>query len=148
MTLTDEQRALIVERVRQGNYLEMAAVAAGLDPELVDAYMRMGEEPGSPYADFRASVLKAQALAECDRVAMLLSTDDPKWIAWWLERIDPARWSQRVREAIEEDRREGISRLVGLESQIGRETLRLVLGALAGRTGEPSASGARPPGIH
>lgn len=149
--MTDDQLAQILAHVAVGNYLEVAAVAAGVDPELVAEMVKAGEEPNSEHAWFRAAVVQALAKAECDSVAAMFNSaekDAAKWRAWILERTNPARWSLKVREAIEEDKRGTIERILGLEATIGREALLLVLGAIAGRDSRPEAEAAGTPGVH
>ena len=59
--LTPEVQARIVEAIEAGNYIEVAAAAAGISKPTFYGWMQRGtDEPGSEYSDFRNAVEKAR----------------------------------------------------------------------------------------
>lgn len=92
----------IVALLREGNFRDVAAAAAGVPPHRLRWWLMRGERaaPGDePYVRFADDVAAAEALTEARDVALVskAATDDWKAAAWRLERASPSRWAARVR---------------------------------------------------
>jgi hypothetical protein len=93
----------IVRSVANGNWINTAAKAAGLDTRTVQKWIQIGKgehptkPPVEPFVSFAEDIEKAMALAEEGLVAQVKDSDDWRAKAWLLER-GPARdrWSQNI----------------------------------------------------
>lgn len=108
--LTPEVQAQIVESLKVGNYLDVAAAQAGIAKPSVLKWLRRGAKGEQPYADFADAVRRAQNRAESELVRRheeiiraALDMGDPKALAvaeraigWRLERKYPKRWGKQV----------------------------------------------------
>lgn len=143
--LTPEVHSIIVAAVRGGNFLETACALAGVEVDAVSRWIEAGAQPHSPYAAFRREV--HAAVAESERTVLMgilaaAQAGDPKAAGWFLERRHARRWGTRVRAAVEAETEAAVERVLALEDRLGRETIDLVIAALAG---EP-ATWTRPDG--
>jgi hypothetical protein len=105
--LTQETADLIVVMLRAGNYVQVAARAAGISRQTFHDWMRLGRSlapKNSAYRDLRLRCDQARAEGEARLVAQIANAAATSWqaAAWLLERQDPARWgrvSVRMRES-------------------------------------------------
>ena len=93
----------IVRSVANGNWINTAAKAAGLDTRTVQKWIQIGKgehptkPPVEPFVSFAEDIEKAMALAEEGLVAQVKDSDDWRARAWLLERGPTRdRWSQNV----------------------------------------------------
>lgn len=96
--LTPERQERIVELIRAGNYMEIAAQAAGIDVSTLYRWLQRGEKARSgPYRQFRDAVMRARVEAEARAVVVVQKAALTDWRAasWWLERAFPDRWGRR-----------------------------------------------------
>ena len=87
----------VVDLIRAGNYLEVAAMAAGIHRSTLYRWMRHGrDQKRGRYRKFLSQVEKAQAEAESRDVALIAKAapDDWKATAWRLERKAPRRYGR------------------------------------------------------
>ena len=101
--LTPEVQEKIVSLVRAGNYPEVAAQAAGIDPRTYYRWMEKGEDGPAPYGQFRHAVKEAQAAAESHAVTIIRKAAiDGSWqaAAWFLERSHPRKWGRHDRHEV------------------------------------------------
>lgn len=100
--LTPETQSRIVQAIRGGNYIEVAARYAGIDPVTFWNWMKRGETGEEPFLNFFNAIKDAEALSEAEAVAQVrLASRDPKnWAAGmtWLERRFQQRWSRTDRQ--------------------------------------------------
>ena len=101
--LTPEMQNKIVQAIRGGNYIEIAARYAGIDPATFWTWMKKGEaEASGIYHNFHNAIKDAEALSEAEAVAQVrLASRDPRnWAAGmtWLERRFQTRWSRTDRQ--------------------------------------------------
>lgn len=99
--LTKEVHALIVRMVRNGNYLETAAAAAGIQESTVQEWVRRGRISGEePYASFSRDIMAAEASKEDELLGRIESAGRSAecWQAnaWILARRHPKRWQEKV----------------------------------------------------
>jgi len=102
--LTKEVQQKIVDAVRAGNYLEVAAAYAGVGENTLHEWVARGEgrDPHRSktelYSDFAAAVKVARAEAEATAVAIVRMAMTDNWQAamTFLERSFPTRWSRRT----------------------------------------------------
>lgn len=99
--LTPEVQSLIVDAIRNGNYMETAAQAVGVDQATVWRWMQRGaDEEQGIYCEFRKAVESARADAEKrDLDIITRAAHDGSWqaAAWKLERRTPQRWGRVTR---------------------------------------------------
>lgn len=100
--LTKKVEAAIVQSVRNGNYSEVAARAAGISPTTMRNWRARGEEGGAknaPYVRFLAALTRAEAEAEERAVKALGDAFSEDWRAAveYLKRKNPERWSATER---------------------------------------------------
>ncbi len=96
----------ICDLVRAGNYLEVAANAAGIHPTTLHRWLRQGRaQVRGRYRKFVNAVEKAQAEGESRDVALIAraAASDWKAAAWRLERRAPRRYGLRVQVSIQEE---------------------------------------------
>lgn len=97
--LTAAVQDKIVSAIASGNYQEIAARYAGIDPATFYRWMERGASDDAPdnFRKFREAVESAKAQAEVRSVALIQrAAQDGTWqaAAWYLERSAPARWSR------------------------------------------------------
>lgn len=97
--LTPELQKRIVKLVRDGNYFETAAQAAGIAKSTLYDWMARGDAGDNPFAEFSDALKKAEAEAEVDAVAMVRAglRDAPQWQSamTFLERRWASKWARR-----------------------------------------------------
>ncbi len=104
-----ETQAIIIASLREGNYREVAAAAAGVHRQTVGSWMQKGAEGVEPYASFMTAVIEVEAAVEADMVRAIRTAEGGKdakpWqaTAWLLERRFPTRWSGRVKHHVAEE---------------------------------------------
>lgn len=81
----------------EGNYLDPACRAAGTTRQVVEYWRKLyeaGAEHAQKYADFFASLARAQSIAEANAVGSVRG-GGMGWqgSAWFLERRFPRRWA-------------------------------------------------------
>jgi transposase len=97
--LTPEVQALIVEAIRNGNYMETAAQAVGVHKGTLYRWIEQADDPEASdiYRAFRDAVESARAEAEKrDLDIITRAAHDGSWqaAAWKLERRTPQRWGR------------------------------------------------------
>jgi transposase-like protein len=98
--LTSERLERIVEAIRQGAYVEVAARSAGIAPSTFYEWRRRGETGELPFSEFSEAVDVAEAQAELAALGCIRSAwEKGDWRASFkfLERRFPARWAERSR---------------------------------------------------
>ena len=121
----------LVDLLRAGNYLEVAAIAVGVHRSTLHRWMKYGrEQQRGRYRKFLTSVEKAQAEAESRDVALIAraATDDWRAAAWRLERKQPRRYGPRVAVSVQQELDAVLHRL---KKGLDRETYEKVLELLA-----------------
>jgi len=121
----------IVDLIRAGNYLEVAATAAGVHRTTLHRWMKRGrEQERGRYRKFLVAVEKAQAEAESRDVALIAKAAGEDWraAAWRLERKQPRRYGPRVQVSVQEELNAVIDRL---ERNLAPEIFEQVLNAIA-----------------
>jgi transposase-like protein len=96
----------ICDLIRSGNYLEVAATAAGIHRTTLYRWMRHGrDQKRGRYRKFVNQVEKAQAEAESRDVALIAKAASTDWRAatWRLERKAPRRYGPRVQQAVQQE---------------------------------------------
>jgi predicted site-specific integrase-resolvase len=120
----------IVDLVRAGHYLEVAATAAGIHKTTLHRWLRIGrEQKRGRYRRFLTAVERAQAEAESRDVALIAraATDDWRAAAWRLERQAPRRYGPRVQLSVNEELEATRDRLkAGLDEATYAKVLELV----------------------
>ncbi len=95
--LTPELRDRIVDYISQGNYIEIAARACGINDSTFWDWMKKGETAASgKYRDFWEAVRSADAHLESSLVRDIASDDDYKAKLEVLQRRFRERWSKTV----------------------------------------------------
>ena len=103
-SLTPDVQAIILRRIRAGNYRHVAAAAAGVHRNTLINWERWGEEGREPYAGFLCAMQKAEADAEARALRRVrMGGDGWQSMAWWLERRHATRWAARVRQHVAEE---------------------------------------------
>lgn len=97
LTLTPKVQAAICKAIRDGNYREVAAAAAGVPKRTFMRWCRKGRKAKSgEFWHLWHSILEAECEAEADAVrrVKLAGKDDVRHLQWWLSRKCPERWGQ------------------------------------------------------
>jgi hypothetical protein len=98
--MTQDVRDGLVERMRDGNYLHVAAMKVGVPLNTVKHWLRQAEAlPGTIYSIFRDDLNEAIADAEGEMVQSVreaAKAGPSYWTAaaWWLERTKPDQYAQ------------------------------------------------------
>lgn len=95
----------IVDLVRAGNHLEVAATAAGIHRSTLHRWLKAGKKQlRGRYRKLLESVEKAQAEAEARDVAIVAKAAPEDWkaAAWRLERRAPWRYGFRVQLEVQQ----------------------------------------------
>jgi transposase-like protein len=98
--LTPQVQERIIQAVRGGNYVEVAARYAGIDKAQFYRWLERGErEKAGKFRDFRNAIKDAEAAAEAEAVAQVRLAARDSWQAGmtWLERKFPERWGRNDR---------------------------------------------------
>lgn len=87
----------ICDALAQGNAQSTAARAAGVGVSTMRAWLARGVTGEEPYASFRETAKRAEAVGETELVATIREGATKTWqcAAWLLERRFPARWARR-----------------------------------------------------
>ena len=139
--LTPEVQEKIVSLVRAGNYPEVAAQAAGIDPRTYYRWMEKGEDGPAPYGQFRHAVKEAQAAAESHAVTIIRKAAiDGSWqaAAWFLERSKAERW--RRKENVELTGKDGGPVEQRITGDTEREKVTSMIDELAARRAKKDAA--------
>ena len=107
--LNEQTHEAIVTAVRNGNYVETAAQAAGISTRSFYHWMERGEadyeaDLDSPFSQFFQAVQKAKAESEkidLDLIAKAAGEGSWQAAAWRLERRFPDKWGKNDRMKIE-----------------------------------------------
>jgi hypothetical protein len=96
----------LLASLRAGNYLHIAAKAAGISLSTFKVWMQRGKEGEEPWTTLKAEVEKARAEGQVRNVAIIAKAAESDWRAavWLLERGSPELWgavSVRVRSDAE-----------------------------------------------
>lgn len=103
LTLTPEVHEKIVGLVKAGNYMEVAAAAAGVPRSTFYDWLRLGAKDmadgnvDTPLAELSDALQRAEAEAEARDVARIAQAGGKNWqaLAWRLERKNPKRWGRK-----------------------------------------------------
>lgn len=126
--LTPEIQKTIVELLRRGNYIETAAVFAGIDKKTFYNWMKRGNEATSgKYNEFFHAVEQAMAEAEIRDVANITNAAKTNWkaSAWRLQHRNPRKWGK-----IDEEKRELELQKIKAEIELIEERTKLIKGAV------------------
>lgn len=100
---TPEIAAGIIELVKQGNYLCVAAQAMGIESTTLARWQQWGREGKEPYATFCVALNTAKAQGETVAVqAVRAGAQGWQGSAWWLERSRPDRWASDRKKKVAE----------------------------------------------
>ena len=120
----------IVDLIRAGNYLEVAATAAGIHRSTLHRWMRHGrDQHRGRFRRFLTAVEKAQAEAESRDVALIARAASEDWraAAWRLERKQPRRYGPRVAISVQQELDSVLERLKnGMEAPVYEKVLELM----------------------
>jgi hypothetical protein len=102
----EDVQARLIASLRSGNYLHIAAKAAGISLDTFRTWMVRGKEGEEPWATLKVEVEKARAEGQVRNVAIIARAAETDWRAavWLLERSAPELWgavSVRVRSDAE-----------------------------------------------
>ena len=120
----------IVDLIRAGNYLEVAATAAGIHRSTLHRWLHHGrDQQRGRFRRFLTSVEKAQAEAESRDVALIAKAAVTDWkaAAWRLERKNPRKYGARVAVSVQQELDSVLDRLKkGLEPTAYEKVLELM----------------------
>ena len=120
----------VVDLIRAGNYLEVAATAAGIHRSTLHRWMKHGrDQERGRYRKFLTAVEKAQAESESRDVALIAKAASEDWraAAWRLERKSPRRYGPRVQAAVQQELDGVLNRLEkGLAPEVYDRVLQLI----------------------
>ena len=115
LLLTDEMHDKIVGTLRLGNYVEHAALYAGISRATLYNWLKKGdvarekrdggedlEEAETRYAKFSEDVDNARAAAVVRNVSIIQQAAQTNWQAagWWLERTAPQHFGRQMRTEV------------------------------------------------
>lgn len=105
--LTDDVADTLVQMLRAGNYVGVAARAAGIHRSTLIDWMRRGKSDApedEPYRLLRERVEHARAEGEALNVARIAKAAQESWqaAAWLLERQYPQRWGKIAARRVDE----------------------------------------------
>jgi transposase len=120
----------IVDLIRAGNFLEVAATASGIHKSTLHRWLRHGrKQVRGRYRKFLTAVEKAQAESESRDVALIAKAASEDWraAAWRLERKVPRRYGARVQLAVQQELDAVLGRLEkGLPTETYEQVLQLM----------------------
>jgi hypothetical protein len=136
---TPEVTAAIADRIRAGNFPDVAARCEGVGKSTFYAWMQRGEaEDEGPYRDFVESVTRAEADFESLTLADVRSAVDQQGNAvnakWLLERRNRDRWGQSIDVRVRNDAIDAV--LARLRSGLDSATYARCVELLAGGESE------------
>jgi len=106
--LTPEMKELIIKYILSGNYIEVAALAAGISKVTLYNWIKRGRrarEQGrwNIYRDFLNAIEQAFAKSEAHDVFIITQAAETQWqaSAWRLERKFPDRWGKKETHVVE-----------------------------------------------
>lgn len=149
LSITVEQTEQIAQLVELGCYREQACGQAGVSSRSLRRWITQAEiayEKGltaesSPYIAFAEKILLAEAKAENRNVATIQGASKADWraAAWWLEKKNPARWGDRVRQEVQAMVEQLIGDLkVGLDPDVFEQVLLVIARSeVSGQHGTP-----------
>ena len=110
--LDRETQQRICDAIAAGNYMETAALYAGVCKDTLYQWLkrgRSGKKGDKRYAEFARVVDEALARSEVRDVALIAKAAEQHWqaAAWRLERRYPARWGRRDQVRHEHDTPDG-----------------------------------------
>lgn len=97
--LTNEVQRIIVDLVRRGNYLDTAAMHAGVERSTLRKWMQRGRSSKSGlYRRFFLAVNKAAAFPEVSDMEVIRKAASSDWraAAWRLEHRYPQRYAKKT----------------------------------------------------
>lgn len=122
----------IIDLVRAGSAVEVAAAAAGVGRDTLRAWLSAGgQQERGEHRAFVDAVVKAKAESESRDVTLVAKAASEDWraAAWRLERLSGARGGARARLAAEMDFDAALGRLErGLDAETYRKGLALIAG--------------------
>lgn len=100
--LTPEVQERIIQALTAGNYQEVAAQYAGINPSTYYKWLHEAREENASeeLKEFLEAVEKARAQAEVRSVALIQNAaNGGTWqaAAWWLERSKPTKWGRQAK---------------------------------------------------
>jgi len=100
--LTPRIHTVVVESIRAGNYMEVAARAAGVDKATLYRWLEKGAKTSGVYRDFRDAIETADADSEAESVKTIVEAGRRNWKAamTYLERRHPDRWRRRMTQEV------------------------------------------------
>jgi transposase len=101
--LTKALQTRICKLIRDGNFRQTAALAAGVGVSTLRTWMAKGrKQQAGQFQAFRAALLQAEQEAEIRMVARVVkaSASDARHAQWWLERKRPGRWGRKVQTEV------------------------------------------------
>jgi hypothetical protein len=109
--LDDATADKLVVMLRAGNYVAVAANAAGISLRTLQVWLQRGRKGEDPYAALVERVDRARAEGEVRNVATIAKAATERWdaAAWLLERQYPERWgrvSMRLRTETSDEQTE------------------------------------------
>jgi hypothetical protein len=120
----------IVDLIRAGNYLEVAATAVGIHKSTLHRWLSVGrKQKRGRFHKFLLQVEKAQAESESRDVALVAKAAGTDWraAAWRLERKVPRRYGPRVQQAVQAELDAVLRRLEkGLSAPVYDQVLQLI----------------------
>ena len=118
--LPPQTRDTIIELIRKGNYVSVAASAAGVSESTLYSWLQRAKNAKSgKFLEFSESLQKARAEAEVKAVEAVVNSVSKDWKAamTFLERRSPDRWGRKAIVMKEE-------KTVGLTEEEHREATR------------------------
>lgn len=111
-SLTPEVQRKVCASLREGNYLETAAGAAGIHRNTLRNWIVRGEKGEEPFAEFLGAVKMAEDAGEKLLLSEIRQGVDA-WQArsWIMERRWPNKWGGRVRMTINDEREHLLSKV-------------------------------------
>jgi transposase len=103
--LTDELHDKIINLIRAGNYIETAAIAAGISKQSLYTWMKNGnKQKAGKYRKFLDAINKAVGEAEAidvNNIAKAAAKGNWTASAWRLERKHPQKWGRSERHEVQ-----------------------------------------------
>jgi hypothetical protein len=133
----------IVDLIRAGNYLEVAATAVGIHRSTLHRWLSHGRrQVRGRFHKFLVAVERAQAESESRDVALVAKAASTDWraAAWRLERKTPRRYGPRVQQAVQQELDAVLGRL---EKGLPPDVYERVLQIIAADEGEESEAPAQ-----
>lgn len=159
--LTKEMHERVVDAVRAGNFLEVAAGFNGIDNSTLHRWIERGRKGVAPYAAFVRDLDRARTASEVEDVVELrkaarggtvrcencgatvaLQNGDPKIRQWLLEKRHQTRWGGKTSLDVKVQRERELEGLLKYYSDhLDAETYRRILQLTADYEGGEAAAG-------